>query len=105
MPQHKVSLSFKVEGVITELLVYANGLPVKTWRSESKFVGGFTDALIDEGSKLDITFVVIGLNGTDYKISSQFQDNGKSEDGSKPNPIEGRIIEHLKSTEVITYTI
>ena len=104
-PLHKVSFTFKAEGVLSDVFAYANGIPIKKWQSEGAFVGGFSDALAYEGTDLVITFVLVGLNGTSYKITCQFNDNGKSEDGSKPNPIEGRIEGHMKAQETVTYHI
>lgn len=103
MPQHQVSFSFAIEGAVTDILAYANGMKIKTWQADGKFVGGFRDALINEGSKVTVHFVIIGLNGTGYKITAQFQDNGVTEPGSQPSPIEGSIETNMKATETITY--
>ena len=104
MPLHTITFSFTVEGTVTDVLAYANGIQIPKWLANGKFVGGFSNALIEEGTDIVVDIIVIGLNGTDYRMTTQFQDNGTTEPGSQPSPISDTIISDMQASEQIIYS-
>lgn len=104
MPQHTISFSFTVEGTVTDVLAYANGIQIQKWQANGKFAGGFSNALIEEGTPVVVDFYIIGLNGTEYQITTQFRDNGVPEQGSQPSPISDTIASNMQAHEQVIYT-
>lgn len=104
MPLHTINFSFTVEGTVTDVLAYANGIQIPKWQAGGKFVGGFANALIEEGTAIIVNIIVIGLNGTAYTITTQFQDNGTTEPGSQPSPISDTIVSDMQANEQIVYS-
>jgi hypothetical protein len=78
---HTISLGCTITGALEDVLIFANGMPVKCVpMGNGKFVGGFRDALIEDGSVLEVQLHLIGSNGTAYEIEYKFLDDGAEEE-------------------------